>query len=322
MAMQEKEKAVLEENSNDNLKVQESCFLLQLPLELRLMIYGLVLECADSRTIVCCWEVSGELPFTSAILLYTRRTISNWEAIQLGLFQACRSVSNEARLMFYRKNIFRFNSDQLVILLRMPHVLEHLRRIEIEDTSSVARTWNVELMLDRLSPLLHLDSIVVGARVSGNSSWLTDPLSTLRYRRLWTVVDEVADQPCDKTASREERERVRASSWVNRKALSKWVAEGYGVSYQDWHDFRYKDDWSTVHVDWCLNIPLFPNIMLVDYFKLSSLSLFLGCRVRLTPEAAGHVAGYWPSWLSSNRPTHMTWPKALTTASSMAFEIR
>lgn len=232
------------------------------------MIYRLVLDCFEARTIICCWKNIAQLPFTSAIIRHDNRASAKRVRIQNGLFQVSRQVSEEARLMFYRKHTFRFNSNQFAVLLTMPRVWGHLQSIEIEDTSPQQRMWNVEDMLDRLSRLHHMKSIVLGSKVLGRSSWLAHPFDSQRYKKfLKNGTQDQLQAQGERIGDKEFGRKYESleGDWHVLAAIRKWTDEGYGVSSQDWDNFKEDNCDPATSASWRLHIPLLPNTTIIDF---------------------------------------------------------
>lgn len=124
---------------------------LQLPAELRISIYDIILIEGQSGSVICTWQSSLGISFETN--LYSQReqgtgALSTPDLIGLAIN---KQIYKEACKEFYTKRTFRFNTEQVGRLLQCPGILNYLRCIEIEDMMKQRHLHDLEPMLKTLS---------------------------------------------------------------------------------------------------------------------------------------------------------------------------
>ncbi|MCJ1380183.1 hypothetical protein MMC17_003286 [Xylographa soralifera] len=144
------------------------------------MIYTFLFFGNSCDTFVCCWESSKSPSLTYNILNPGHLDQDSWNMVDNALFVVSRTISEEARNIFYSKGIFKVNSIQVTALLLLPQILDYLRELQVEDTLPNQRLWKLDQVLDRLSAVPGLKRVIVGANVVGKS---------------WKDLNEIRDRP-------------------------------------------------------------------------------------------------------------------------------
>ncbi|MCJ1252062.1 hypothetical protein MMC30_009300 [Trapelia coarctata] len=140
---------------------------LSLPAEIRIVIYNYTFAAIKFPTI----EYSA----------------SSCPSVNTASPTASKQVYEEASVLFYRGNVFRFSTSQIRTLQMIPRILKHLQRIEIEDAYEGERRWDLCMGLEGLSALPEMRAIVLGTEALGNG------INALRKYLLRSKYRAVAD---------------------------------------------------------------------------------------------------------------------------------
>ncbi|MCJ1421522.1 hypothetical protein MMC32_007886 [Xylographa parallela] len=148
------------------------------------MIYTLLFFGNNCNTFVCCWEPLKAPSLTYNILNSNPLSQTSWTTVNTTVFLLSKTISEEARDLFYWKGIFRFNSAQLATLLLLPQILDYLRELQLEDTLPNQRYWKLDAVFDRLSGLPQLKQVTIGATVLRESWEELRGIELRSYKRL------------------------------------------------------------------------------------------------------------------------------------------
>ena len=118
------------------LSQSEASLFLQLPAEIRVVIYELYFHDDGAKALICRWSSASRLSNTSNLRGQPQLLFESHNGLRIAMLATNRLLRVEATPVFYATRAFRFNSEQISTLCRKADILDSFAHIEIEDTVS------------------------------------------------------------------------------------------------------------------------------------------------------------------------------------------